>query len=76
MGARPNTLADAINMATRFDEDFTHNQEVRRKKEKIVPPMKLKKVIFIFKRLQKPQYRPLGKRPPQPQGQSQFLTQY
>lgn len=42
------TLVYAIDMATRFDEDITHSQEVCRKKGLMVPSMKFK-VLFVFK---------------------------
>lgn len=53
MSAKPDTQADAIDMTTRFDEDFTCNHEVHRKKG-LLTPMKFKKILSIFKGLQKP----------------------
>lgn len=51
MGAKLDTLADAIDMATKFDEDFARSQEVHKKKGLLSPLMKFKKVLSIFKGL-------------------------
>lgn len=40
MGERPDTLADVIDMATRFDEYFTPSKEALGKKVLLAPPMK------------------------------------
>lgn len=32
MGVKPNTLVEVIDMVTRFDENFGHDYEVRRKR--------------------------------------------
>lgn len=66
MGARPDTLANTINMSTRFYKDFTHSQEIHRKKEMFAPPSKFKKILFVFKSPQKPSYRSSGKMGPPP----------
>lgn len=53
MGARQDTLVDVIDMTTRFDEDFTPNKEIHRKKGLIMPPTKFNKVLSAFKGFQK-----------------------
>lgn len=46
---RSDTLVDVIDMSIRFDEDFTHNQNIHRKHGLMVPPTKFKKIISDFK---------------------------
>lgn len=67
-------LVDAIDMATKFDEDYAHNQEVcRRKGFAMYSINKFKKVIFVFKGVQKAQHMSLEKmRPPPLQMQPKF----
>lgn len=49
MRMRLDTLANVIDIATKFNENFTHSWEVHRKKEMIIPPTKFKKILFVFK---------------------------
>lgn len=66
MVMRPHILRDAINMATRFDDDFAHSQKVHRKKRLLLAPTKFKKELSMFKGPQKLLHRSLGRmRPPQ-----------
>lgn len=77
IGARPNTLADAVDIVTGFDEYISHSWEVHRKKEVATPPMEFKKILSIFNVSLKPPYRSFGKtRPPPSQSQSQVHGMY
>lgn len=53
-GSRLDTLAGTIDMTTRFDKCFGHNQEVHRSNNLLVFSTKFKKSIFTFKGPQKP----------------------
>lgn len=47
IGARQDSLVDTIDMTTRFDDDFTHIQEIRKKKEMVAPPSKFRKIFCL-----------------------------
>lgn len=48
MGAKPDSLVDAIDMAMRFNEDYIHSQEVHRKRGLLPLSSKFKKILFVF----------------------------
>ncbi|CAN6455797.1 unnamed protein product [Victoria cruziana] len=66
MGARCDTMADAIDMATRFEEDYIHVQEAHKKKGWGVPTSRFRKALSVFKAPQKVPFRPPEKKRPVP----------
>ncbi|CAN6462677.1 unnamed protein product [Victoria cruziana] len=66
MGARCDTIADAIDMATRFEEDYIRVQEAHKKKGWGVPTSRFKKALSVFRAPQKVPFRPPEKKRPVP----------
>lgn len=52
-----NTIADAIDVTTRVDEDFSHSHEVYRRKRLLTLHTKFKKALSVFKGPQKPSHK-------------------